>query len=66
MAVSYFTLELNRILNTMAPLKTIQIKSKYNPWISEETKVMMNERDKLHEEACKNGDWSEFKKIRNK
>ena len=47
-------------------LKTIQIKSKYNPWISEETKEMMKQRDKLHEDACKSGNWSEFKRIRNK
>ena len=50
----------------MAPLKTIQIRKQYNPWISSETKDMMKERDRLHAAACTNGDWSEFKKVRNK
>ena len=66
MAVSYLTLELNKIFNLMALFKTIQITSRYNPWISEETKQMMKERDRLHEEACRTGNWSEFKRLRNK
>ena len=55
-AVEYFTNEINRILDVMAPLKTIQIRKQYNPWISSETKDMMTERDRLHAAACLNGE----------
>ena len=40
-AVSKLTNKLNDVLNVMAPMKTIQIRQKYNPWISQETLNLM-------------------------
>ena len=35
------------ILNRHAPLKVFQVRNNYSPWLSKETKQIMNERDKL-------------------
>ena len=53
----------------MAPMKTIKVRPKYNPWLSQLTKEMMIERDRLHKLAAqtqKPEDWKAFKLIRNK
>ena len=46
-AVNLLTTRLNRILDKMAPIKTFQTNSKYCPWISGQTKLLMLERNKL-------------------
>ena len=39
------------ILNRHAPLKVFQVRNNYAPWLSNETKDMIKERDKLRKEA---------------
>ena len=68
-AAAYFTEKLNEILNEMAPIRTFQIRTKYIPWMSQETKDMIEERNKVQKEASssnKTEDWVKFKRLRNR
>ena len=63
-AVKIFTCTLRKILDHMAPMKTIQIRKNYIPWISEETKRMIVERNELKKIASMSGhenDWANYK-----
>ena len=56
------------ILNKHAPLKIFQIRNNYSPWLSVEIKQLMKERDKLRQEATKEGcsdKHKKYKKLRN-
>ena len=56
------------ILDAMAPLNTIQVRTNYNPWLSDLTKDMIKKRDILHKRAIDSGnvfDWNEYRRIRN-
>ena len=68
LAVEIITDKLTSILNRMAPVKTIQVRSKYAPWVSEQTKEIIQQRNfsqkKASESKCQN-DWNEYRKIRN-
>ena len=44
-AVTKLSHRINKLLNEMAPIRTIQVRTRYAPWISEVTKVKMRERD---------------------
>ena len=44
-AVNLVSAKLNKILDAMAPVKVIQVRSNYAPWVSAETKQKMKERD---------------------
>ena len=53
----------------MCPEKVIQIRSKYSPWLSEETKLLMKNRDEAQKKAAetnKSEDWYNYKIMRNK
>ena len=53
----------------MAPMKTFQVRTHYNPWLSQETKILIAERERLHKSAVENKDpekWTSFKALRNK
>ena len=68
-AVRILTTRLNNILDLMAPIKTIQVRKKYCPWLSNETKVLQTKRNDLQKKAADTNnpnDWSEYKKVRNK
>ena len=68
-AVQLLSSKLTFILDTMAPMKTVQIRKHYVPWLSRDTQALMKERDRLHKVASVNGnneDWQNFKNIRNK
>ena len=68
-AVRLLSSKITFILDTMAPIRTIQVRTKYNPWISKITLNLMKERDDLQKKAAEtkdSDDWKEFKKIRNK
>ena len=68
-AVHLLTTKLNSILDTMAPVKTFQTNTKYCPWLSEDTKVLIQERNKAQEIASENKtdeNLSRFKKLRNR
>ena len=45
-AVQILSSKIVFILDTMAPLKTIQIRTNYSPWLSKDTLDLMKERDK--------------------
>ena len=57
------------ILDRMAPIRTIQIRENYAPWLSYETKKLMAERDSAQQMAAQSkleSDWTLFKRLRNK
>ena len=67
-AVQILTSNLNRVLDQLAPVKTVQMRSKYAPWLSSETKVIMKERDAAQVQASDSNhpdDWRLFRNLRN-
>ena len=68
-ALQMLTTNLTKILDEMAPIRTIQIRENYAPWLSSETKQLMAERDRAQKVAAETksaNDWKLFKRIRNK
>ena len=68
-AADVFQEQFGHVLDCHAPRKIFQTRKNYVPFISEETKMLMAERDALLEEATKQGDeelMKEYKKLRNK
>ena len=60
--------KLNAILDVMAPVKKIQLRHSFAPWISEECKAEMTARDAANKTASESGldtDWHHFRQIRN-
>ena len=60
--------KLSDILNTMAPITTIQIRSNYVPGLTKETKELQRKRDEAQQIAAQTGDpedWRYFKSLRN-
>ena len=52
----------------MAPIKSIQIRTKYAPWLSDQTKSIMKERDRAQKYAQQTNnyeDWRKYKNLRN-
>ena len=67
-AVEIFTKKVNLILDQMAPVKTFQISSKYCPWLTEETQVLIKKRNQAQELLSENKNqenFEKFKKLRN-
>ena len=67
-AVDLLTTKLSAILNTMAPVRTFQTNSKYCPWLSEQTKLLILERNKAQELVSENRtdeNIKKFKRLRN-
>ena len=67
-AVNLVTGKLNRILDIMAPVKIIQVRSSYAPWMSLETKERIKKRNTAQRIAAETQnieDWQEYKKLRN-
>ena len=65
-AANIFETNFKAILDAHAPVKNFQMRNNYVPFISEETKLLMEERKVLKEEAAKQGDQileSESKRI---
>ena len=57
------------ILDQMAPMKTVQIRTNYIPWLSQLTKDLMQERDRLQKlavETKNQDDWRNYKNLRNR
>ena len=68
LAVELFSDKLTGILDRLAPVKTIQTRNKYVPWLSQETKNLMQQRDQAQGRAASSNsqeDWKQFKKLRN-
>ena len=56
------------VLDQIAPVRTIQTKSRYAPWLSEETKNLQNERNAAQKTASQTDlqeDWRLFRSLRN-
>ena len=68
-AAELLTVKLNTILDEMAPVRKIQIRSKYAAWVTAECREDMDKRDAAQKKAIVsglNGDWENYRKIRNK
>ena len=68
LAVEMVTNKITAILDIMAPVKVIQARAKYAPWLSEATKnkiIARNEAQKKASETKLNNDWEEYKKLQN-
>ena len=68
-AVNLLTQHLTFILDEMAPIKTIQMRTNYAPWLSKQTKILIQERNHAQELSARSGDqdyWRIFKHIRNR
>ena len=67
-AVTLLENKINHILDEMAPVKVIQVRSSYAPWMSAETKARVKERNLAQEKASETQneeDWKNYKKLRN-
>ena len=51
-AVRLLSNKITFILDTMAPMRTIQVRTKYNAWISETALNLMKERDSAQQKAA--------------
>ena len=68
-AVQMLSSRLVFILDTMAPMKTIQVRTKYAPWISKNTLDLIKERNIQQQIASETNDreeWVKFRTLRNK
>ena len=59
-AVELLSNKITAILDIMAPMKTFQIRSNYNPWLSQETKNLIDERERLHKVDPRNSKMGGF------
>ena len=67
-AAEILTTKLSNILDIMAPIKTIQVRTKYAAWLSSDTKELMQKRNKAQEVASNSNDpdeWRLYKNLRN-
>ena len=68
LANDYFSTEISKILNRMAPIRKIQIRNRTTPWVTNHTKEIMKERDTIRNKASETNtkdDWSKYRKLRN-
>ena len=67
-AASHFSGIFGGILNRHAPLRTVQVRNNYSPWVGQTTKDKMKVRDRMKREAAEQNDHEkleEYKKLRN-
>ena len=68
-AVSLLTEKLTAVLDRFAPIRTVQVLTKYAPWLTETTKNTMKERDAVYAAAASTHDpqtWGEYRALRNR
>ena len=68
-AVQLLSSKLTNILDKLAPIKKIQVRARYVPWLSEESKALMKQRDNAQKKAASSkspDDWRIFKGLRNR
>ena len=66
-AVNKVTQKLTAILDVLAPIKTIQTRTHYAPWLSKATEQKINEKNTAPKKAARTNleiDWMEYKKKR--
>ena len=67
-AVQLFSDKLTRILDQLDPVKTVQTRIRYAPWLSQPTKLLIEERDQPQSRASRSKleeDWKLYKRLRN-
>ena len=67
-AVRILTEELTGILDVLVPVRTIQMRARYAPWLTKETKLLLKERDaSQHADAVSGSQdsWRLYKNLRN-
>ena len=67
-AVYILTSSLTTILDQFAPIRTIQMRTRYAPWLSSETKALIRDRDAAQILASETQDpdnWRQFRNLRN-
>ena len=68
-AARTLTGKVTEILDLMAPIRSFQVRTKYAPWLSQNTKDLIKERDHAQEKASHTkdvDDWRQYKRLRNK
>ena len=68
-AVQILSSKLLFVLDTMAPMKTIQVWTKYAPWLSKNTLDLIKERNMQQQIASEKNnreEWAKFKALQNK
>ena len=74
LANEIFTRKFRFVLNSNAPWIIFQVRKSFKPWLTNETKELMNKRDELKKEAVQqvlagsdeaDETWKRFKKLRN-
>ena len=63
-AAKLLTQGLTRVLDTLAPLRTIQTRTNYAPHLSHETKKLMEERNEVQSKAARTGDQEDLRQAR--
>ena len=67
-AAELLTGKITDILDEMAPIKKFQTRTKYAPWLSNETKHLITERESAQQKASQSDsqeDWRVFRSLRN-
>ena len=67
-AVQILTSSLTSILDRLAPVRTVQSRTRYAPWLTKETKSVMRERDaaQVHAADTQHPDyWRMYRNLRN-
>ena len=67
-AADILTKKLSNILDKLAPIRTIQVHTKYAPWLPSTTKELIKKRNEAHEKAAQSkdpDDWRAYKNLRN-
>ena len=67
-AVELLSSKITFVLDTMAPMRTVQIRTNYAPWLSKQTVELMKERNLQQKKASESNDrddWVRFKSLRN-
>ena len=67
-AAELLVIKLNSVLDEMAPVKTIQTRKRYAPWLSEDAKKLQEARNTAQEKATLTDspeDWRQYRSLRN-
>ena len=65
---TFLTNKLTLLLDQVAPVRTVQTRTRYAPWLSKETKASMKTRDTAQKQAADTqhpDDWRLYKNLRN-
>ena len=57
--------ELSKALDRWAPVRKIQVRQNYRPWVSKETKELINQRNYAQEVASRTNDVDDWRKYKN-